>query len=234
MPVRTTVKLPSGDSVPALGQGTWKMGEDRRRHADEVAALKLGIDLGLTLIDTAEMYASGGAEPVVAEAIAGRRDEVFIVSKVLPSNASRRGVEAACEQQPEAAAHRTRSTSTCCTGAARVPLAETVDAFEALKRARQDPALGRQQFRHRRHGRAGGLAGGQAPSQTNQVLYNPTPRGIEHDLIPWCRPRHPDHGLFAGRAGQAARDARLEARCPQARCDGRADRARLGDAPSTA
>ena len=92
-----TVKLPSGDSVPALGQGTWKMGEDRRRHADEVAALKLGIDLGMTLIDTAEMYASGGAETVVAEAIAGRRDEVFIVSKVLPSNASRRGVETACE-----------------------------------------------------------------------------------------------------------------------------------------
>ena len=94
--IRTT-KLPSGDSVPVLGQGTWKMGEDARRHAEEVAALKLGIDLGMTLIDTAEMYASGGAETVVADAIAGRRDEVFIVSKVLPSNASRRGVETACE-----------------------------------------------------------------------------------------------------------------------------------------
>ena len=94
--VRTT-KLVSGEHVPVLGQGTWKMGEDARRRADEVAALKLGIDLGMTLIDTAEMYANGGAETVVAEAIAGRRDEVFLVSKVLPSNASRRGVETACE-----------------------------------------------------------------------------------------------------------------------------------------
>src|SRR5262245_46312712 len=97
MSVRTTT-LPTGEAVPVLGQGTWKMGEDPRRHADEVAALKLGIDLGVTLIDTAEMYASGGAEEVVADAIAGRRDEVFVVSKVLPSNASRRGVEAACEK----------------------------------------------------------------------------------------------------------------------------------------
>ncbi|WP_292281341.1 aldo/keto reductase, partial [Mesorhizobium sp.] len=76
-----TLKLPSGEAVPVLGQGTWKMGEDRRRRADEVAALKLGLDLGITLIDTAEMYASGGAEEVVAEAIAGRRDETFLVSK---------------------------------------------------------------------------------------------------------------------------------------------------------
>ncbi|TIU06124.1 MAG: aldo/keto reductase, partial [Mesorhizobium sp.] len=91
--IRTTF-LPSGEAVPVLGQGTWKMGEDR---ADEVAALRLGLDLGITLIDTAEMYAGGGAEEVVAEAIAGRRDETFLVSKVLPSNASRAGVKRACE-----------------------------------------------------------------------------------------------------------------------------------------
>ena len=91
------VELPSGEQVPALGQGTWHMGEDRRRHTDEVAALKLGIGLGMTLIDTAEMYASGGAEEVTREAIAGRRAEIFLVSKVLPSNASHGGVMRACE-----------------------------------------------------------------------------------------------------------------------------------------
>ena len=84
--IRTT-RLPSGAAVPVLGQGTWNMGEDRGRRADEVAALRLGLDLGMTLIDTAEMYADGGAEELVGEAIAGRRDEVFLVSKVLPSNA---------------------------------------------------------------------------------------------------------------------------------------------------
>jgi diketogulonate reductase-like aldo/keto reductase len=102
--IRTTT-LPSGEAVPVLGQGTWKMGEDFSRHADEVNALKLGLDLGMTLIDTAEMYASGGAEEVVADAIAGRRDEVFLVSKVLPSNAS--GICAP-----------TVSISICCTGPA--------------------------------------------------------------------------------------------------------------------
>src|SRR3569832_531858 len=84
--------------VPARGQGTWKMGESARRHADEVRALQLGLDLGMTLIDTAEMYAEGGAEAVVAEAITGRRDGVFLVSKVLPGNASRAGTIAACER----------------------------------------------------------------------------------------------------------------------------------------
>ncbi|RVA65555.1 aldo/keto reductase, partial [Mesorhizobium sp. M7A.F.Ca.CA.001.08.1.1] len=96
-PTIRTTKLPFGEAVQVLGQGTWKMGEDSRRRADEVNALKLGLDLGITLIDTAEMYASGGAEEVVAEAIAGRRDETFLVSKVLPSNASRAGVQRACE-----------------------------------------------------------------------------------------------------------------------------------------
>ncbi|RUW52668.1 aldo/keto reductase, partial [Mesorhizobium sp. M8A.F.Ca.ET.021.01.1.1] len=94
--VRTTT-LPCGETIPVLGQGTWKMGEDSRRRSDEVNALKLGLDLGVTLIDTAEMYAGGGAEEVVAKAIAGRRAEVFLVSKVLPSNASRAGVQRACE-----------------------------------------------------------------------------------------------------------------------------------------
>src|ERR1700750_83873 len=93
-----TVKLRTGDSVPALGQGTWRMGEDRRKHAQEVAALQLGLDLGMSLIDTAEMYADGGAEEVVAEAIRGRREDVYLVSKVPPETASRRGPAAACER----------------------------------------------------------------------------------------------------------------------------------------
>src|ERR1700686_347018 len=92
------VTLPSGETVPALGQGTWTMGDSTRQRKDEVAALRLGLDLGMTLIDTAEMYASGGAEEVVGEAIAGRRDHLFIVSKVMPQNASRRGMIAACEK----------------------------------------------------------------------------------------------------------------------------------------
>src|SRR5215471_8716315 len=95
------VKLPSGDTVPVLGLGTWMMGQDPRLKRDEVAALKLGLDLEMNLIDTAELYGDGGAERVVAEAIAGRRDEVFLVSKVLPQNATRRGTVAACEQRSE-------------------------------------------------------------------------------------------------------------------------------------
>src|SRR6266852_6516472 len=91
-------KLPSGERVPALGQGTWMMGEDRRRRKAEIAALRLGLDLGMRLIDTAEMYADGGAEKIVGAAIAGRRDEVFLVSKVLPEHATRHGTSAACER----------------------------------------------------------------------------------------------------------------------------------------
>src|SRR5687767_3349196 len=91
-----TVSLPDGETVPALGQGTWYMGERAGQRAAEVRALRHGLDLGMTLIDTAEMYGEGGAEEVVAEAIAGRREEVFLVSKVYPHNASRRGTPAAC------------------------------------------------------------------------------------------------------------------------------------------
>ena len=93
-----TITLPSGDEIAVLGQGTWHMGEDPRRRADEIAALRLGIDLGMSLIDTAEMYANGGAEELVGEAIDERQDEVFLVSKVMPQNATRRGTIAACER----------------------------------------------------------------------------------------------------------------------------------------
>ena len=184
--VRTT-KLPSGDRVPVLGQGTWKMGEDKRRHADEVAALKLGIDLGMTLIDTAEMYAGGQAETVVADAIAGQRDKVFIVSKVLPSNASRHGVEAACEKSLKRL--RTEIIDLYLLHwRGSVPLAETVAAFEALKAAGKIRRWGVSNFDTDDMEELAGLADGKAV-QTNQVLYNPQRRGIEHDLIPWCQQR---------------------------------------------
>ena len=115
-----TVRLPDGTEVPALGQGTWHMGESARLAKQEVAALKLGIELGVTLIDTAEMYGNGGAEELVGEAIAGRRDGLFIVSKVYPHNASRAGVPGGVRAQPEAACASTASTCTCCTGPATI------------------------------------------------------------------------------------------------------------------
>ncbi len=93
-----TTRLPSGDTIPVLGLGAWMMGESARSKKDEVAALRLGLDLGMKLIDTAELYASGGSEDVVAEAIAGRRDDVFLVSKVLPHNATTKGTIASCEE----------------------------------------------------------------------------------------------------------------------------------------
>jgi diketogulonate reductase-like aldo/keto reductase len=128
-----TVLLPSGERVPALGQGTWHMGDDRTRRAEEIAALRLGLDLGLTLIDTAELYGEGRAERLVAEAIAGRRDEVFLVSKVLPGHASRRGTVAACEASlKRLATDRIDLYLLHWRGA--VPLAETMEALAALQR----------------------------------------------------------------------------------------------------
>ena len=181
------VTLPDGEAVPAYGQGTWHMGEDRRRAAEEEAALKLGIELGMTLIDTAEMYGSGGAETVVADAIAGQRDSVFIVSKVLPSNASRRGVETACEKSLKRLRIETIDLYLL-HWRGSVPLAETVEAFEALKAAGKIRHWGVSNFDADDMQELDGLAAGKAV-QTNQVLYNPRHRGIEHDLIPWCRKR---------------------------------------------
>src|SRR6202521_5845472 len=127
------VTLRSGEQVPALGQGTWYMGEDRRRAAEEAAALKLGIDLGMTLIDTAEMYGSGGAEEIVGEAAKGQRDGLFIVSKVLPYNASQKGVVEACERSLRRL-KTDRIDLYLLHWRGSVPLAETIAGFARLQR----------------------------------------------------------------------------------------------------
>ena len=184
--IRTTT-LPSGETIPVLGQGTWKMGEDSRRRANEVSALKLGLDLGITLIDTAEMYASGGAEEVVAEAIAGRRDETFLVSKVLPTNASRSGVQRACENSLKRL-RTDRIDLYLLHWPGSVPLAETVAAFEALKEAGKIRHWGVSNFDTDEMEELVSLPEG-GNVQINQVLYNLVRRGLEFDLAPWSRQR---------------------------------------------
>ena len=164
--------------IPRLGQGTWHMGEDRSRRAAEVAALRLGLDLGMTLIDTAEMYAEGGSEEVVGEAIAGRRDEVYLVSKVYPHNASHTGVPAAC-------ARSLRRLKVNCLDLyllhwrGSTPIHETVEAFERLKDAGKIRAWGVSNFDVEE------MAELPPGCAANQVLYNLGERGIEFDLLPW-------------------------------------------------
>jgi diketogulonate reductase-like aldo/keto reductase len=181
------LNLPSGQSVPVLGQGTWHMGETPRNRRAEIDALQAGIDLGMTLIDTAEMYADGGAEEVVAEAILGRRDQVYLVSKVYPHNASRGGTISACE----------RSLKRLRTGyldlyllhwRGSIPLAETLAAFENLQRTGKIRDFGVSNFSEPDMEEAVVLNSG-GKIATNQLLYNLRRRGIELDLLPWCRQR---------------------------------------------
>jgi diketogulonate reductase-like aldo/keto reductase len=178
------IKLPNGDAVPVLGQGTWKMGESRGRRKDEVAALSLGLDLGMTLIDTAEMYAEGGAEEVVAEAIKGRRREVFIVSKVYPHNAGRSGVAAACERSLKRL-KTDRIDLYLLHWRGGIPLGETVAGFEDLLAAGKIRAFGVSNFDASDMRELHQLTGGRAAA-SNQVLYNLKHRGIEFDLLPWA------------------------------------------------
>jgi diketogulonate reductase-like aldo/keto reductase len=183
-----SVVLLSGRQVPALGQGTWNMGEDPTYRAHEVAALQLGMDLGMTLIDTAEMYADGGSEAVVGEAIAGRRGEAYLVSKVYPHNATRRGVAAACErslkrlnvEQIDLYLLHWRGS---------VPLEETLEGFMALHKAGKIGAYGVSNFDLAGMREARALPGGGAIA-VNQVLYNLAKRGIEWDLLPWSQQQH--------------------------------------------
>ncbi len=180
-------RLPSGQAIPVLGLGTWRMGEDQRQRQSEIDALRHGLDLDISLIDTAEMYGEGCAEEVVAEAIADRREEVFLVSKVYPHNASRRGAIAACE----------RSLKRLKTDyldlyllhwRGSVPLAETLEAFQALQQSGKIRSYGVSNFDVEDMEEAREIHGGTAIA-TNQVLYNLMRRGIEWDLLPWCRQR---------------------------------------------
>jgi diketogulonate reductase-like aldo/keto reductase len=180
-----TVTLPSGEAVPQLGQGTWRMGESARARKAEVAALKLGLDLGMTLIDTAEMYADGVAEEVVAEAIAGRRDEVFIVSKVLPENSSRARTLKACERSLKRL-KTDRIDLYLLHWRGRPPLAETLDAFLTLQQAGAIRYWGVSNFDVDDMEELFALAGGTGCA-SNQVLYNLRRRGIEAGLMPWSR-----------------------------------------------
>jgi diketogulonate reductase-like aldo/keto reductase len=184
-----TIALPDGETIPSLGIGTWNMGDSRQARADEIAALQMAVELGMTVVDTAEMYGNGRAEELVAQALADRRGEIFLVSKVLPQNATRRGTTAACE----ASLRRLKTDRLdlyLLHWRGSVPLDDTLDAFDRLRRdgkirhwgvsnfdvddmediAALDTTVG--------HGVA-----------INQVLYNLTRRGIEIDLLPWCRTR---------------------------------------------
>ena len=177
--------LPSGEKVPVLGQGTWTMGDDRQRRDEEIAALRLGIDLGMTLIDTAEVYGNGASEQLVGEAIAGRRNEVYLVSKVLPSNASRRGTVRACER------------SLVRLGTDRIDLYllhwrghhglhETVRGMEELRSAGKIRHWGVSNLDHTEMEDLVRIENGRHCA-TNQLLYNLARRGVEYDLLPWCR-----------------------------------------------
>lgn len=181
------VQFPDGATVPALGLGTWKMGERAASAAREVAALRHGLDLGMTLIDTAEMYGDGGAEEVVARAIAGRRDDAFVVSKVYPHNASAKGAIAACERSL-ARLGIDRLDLYLLHWPGRIPLTETVDAFERLQRAGKIARWGVSNFDVDDMEELVALPDG-AHCATNQVLYNLTERGIEWQLLQWCAQR---------------------------------------------
>jgi diketogulonate reductase-like aldo/keto reductase len=178
-------RLPGGDEVPVLGLGTWGMGEARTSGPDMVAALRLGLDLGMTLIDTAEMYGEGGAEEVTGKAIAGRRDGVFLVSKVYPHNATRQGAIAACERSLKRLG-TDRLDLYLLHWRGEVPLAETLEAFAALRRAGKIRHYGVSNFGIADMVELMSLPGG-SDTAANQVLYNLSRRGIEWDLLPWCR-----------------------------------------------
>ena len=182
-----TITLPSGETVPALGQGTWNIGDSAATRAEEITALRLGFDLGLTLIDTAEMYGEGRSEQLIAEALAGRRDGAFIVSKVYPHNASHQGAIAACERSLKRL-KTDRIDLYLLHWRGSVPFAETIAAFEALQQAGKIRHFGVSNLDLADMQEWCDTPGGNACA-TNQLLYNLTRRGVEFDLLPWLRAR---------------------------------------------
>jgi diketogulonate reductase-like aldo/keto reductase len=174
-------------ALPRLGQGTWNMGDSAAARKDELAALREGIALGMTLLDTAEMYGNGRSESLVAEAIAGMREKVFLVTKVLPSNASRKGVVRACEGSLRRL-KTDRVDLYLLHWSGSHPLEETVRGFEDLVGAGKIRAWGVSNLDLGEMKQLVAVAGGQS-CVTNQLLYNLSRRGIEFDLLPWCRER---------------------------------------------
>ncbi len=179
------ITLPGGASMPALGLGTWRMGERASERAREVAALKLGLSIGLSLIDTAEMYGDGGAEEIVGDAIGTGRDQTFLVSKVYPHNASRRGAIAACARSLKRL-RTDRLDAYLLHWRGDIPLAQTVAAFEELRAEGRIRAWGVSNFDTADMEELLTVPGGEHCA-VNQVLYHLASRGIEHDLLPLCR-----------------------------------------------
>jgi len=182
-----TVTLPAGERVPAFGVGTWHMGEKPKSRAEEVATLRLAIELGATLIDTAEMYGEGQAEELVGEAIAGRRDDVFLVSKVYPHNATRSGAVAACERSLRRL-NTDRLDLYLLHWRGNVPFDQTMAAFVALQKAGKIRHYGVSNLDVDDMEALWSVPGGRNV-QTDQVLYNLARRAIEWDLLPWLRER---------------------------------------------
>jgi diketogulonate reductase-like aldo/keto reductase len=179
-----TVRLPSGERIPALGQGTWGLAEDAGERDEELRALRLGLDLGLTLIDTAEMYADGAAEELVAAAIEGRRDEVFLVTKVVPANASRHGTIEACERSLKRL-RTDRIDMYLLHWRGRLPLEGTVEAFSELRQRGEIRHWGVSNFDALDLAEL--LTVGGRDVETDQVLYNLSHREAEVVVMPWCR-----------------------------------------------
>jgi len=184
-----TIALPDGQTIPVLGIGTWNMGEKRRKRADEIAALQMAADLGMTVVDTAEMYGDGAAEELVAEALGARRTEIFVVSKVMPQHATRRGTISSCE----ASLRRLKTDRLdlyLLHWRGSVPLDETLEAFHRLER---DGKIRYWGVSNLDVADLEELDGRGEPASsvcaTDQVLYNLKRRGIEYDLLPWCRAR---------------------------------------------
>ncbi len=177
--------LPSGEAVTALGMGTWCIGEDRSRRAEEIATLQAGLDAGLSLIDTAEMYGDGQSESLIGEALAGRRDAAFLVSKVYPHNATPAAMAAACERSLQRL-RTDRLDMYLLHWRGAVPLAQVLDGLLALQRQGKIRHFGVSNLDTAAMREWCALAGGQAVA-TNQILYNLTRRAVELDLLPFCR-----------------------------------------------
>jgi diketogulonate reductase-like aldo/keto reductase len=183
-----TVRARSGLEMPVLGQGTWKMGDAPKRRGEEIRALRTGFDLGLTLVDTAEMYGGGRSEELVGEAIAGRREELVVVTKVLPQNASRQGLRKACEASL-ARLRTDRIDLYLLHWPGGHPICETVEAFERLREEGKILHWGISNFDVAGCEEVERCSGGKHAA-ANQLYYNLQRRGIERQLLPWCQARN--------------------------------------------